>query len=209
MESNISIFSHPQPNKKIYLCQVNRKKCTGREKKIEIPDRANKGCPILFQVTIPSHTSKPQLQAKMTILSNHRLHTYKASAACHNRDITPKKRAASPLHKIHLRKRSASPPKKYLKVQTTVVEPQSVPLIMKEEERTLMVWGEEYTIKLPQGYDIYEGLRRWYPSLYEAVLQEEKLNKYEDAYNIEEDPLDMEEEELVWEKHDYLEWLFD
>jgi hypothetical protein len=140
----------------------------------------------------------------MTVLSNHRLHSYKASAATHNRDILPKKREAKPLNKIHLRKRSSSPPKKYLKLQTIPQNPPPSPVlsIMTEEERIITVWGEEYRIQLPSGYDIYDGLRRWYPSLYEAVIQEEKLEKMESS-------VEEYEMELAWDHQDYLEWLFD
>lgn len=142
----------------------------------------------------------------MTILSNYRLHSYKASASCHTRDITPKKRTLTqPSHKIQLKSRytrSITPPKKYLKLQTSEAIP--VISIMKEEERIITVWGEEYRIQLPPGYDMYEGLRRWYPSLYEAVIDEERLQKIESEATDEDPSI-----ELAWDHHDYLEWLFD
>jgi argonaute-like protein implicated in RNA metabolism and viral defense len=157
---------------------------------------------------------------KMTVLSNHRLHSYKASVASHNRDITPKKRETKPLNKMNLRKRSSSssPAKKYVKnseiiptisqvdshVISDVISQVCSPVlsIMKEEERTITVWGEEYKVSLPPGYDIYEGLRRWYPSLYEAVIEKEQAEKYYEEYYEK----DME---LFWAHQDYLEWLCD
>ena len=139
----------------------------------------------------------------MTVLSNHRLHSYKASrGASHNRDITPKKCETKFFNKMNPRKRSTSPAA-LKKIQTSVaiasVVPAPVLSIITEEERIITVWGEEYRIQLPEGYDIYDGLRRWYPSLYEAVMEEEKIDS---------NPTE-EEMELVWERQDYLEWLFD
>ncbi len=78
-----------------------------------------------------------------------------------------------------------------------------------EEERKVYVWGDEYVIRLPPGFDIYEGMRLWYPALYAAVIEEENYLKREEADFCAYDITEETERELMWERQDYLEWLFD
>lgn len=60
-------------------------------------------------------------------------------------------------------------------------------------------------MELPADFDIYEGLRRWYPTLYRAVMEEDQL--------IRGDPstpkLSEEEMEEAWARYEYLEYLSD
>ncbi len=152
----------------------------------------------------------------MTVLSNHRLHSYKCSAASHNRDISPKKIPEATMRrnslvkgkKVAVTNNLSNSSKKEENATITLEVTTPVPTIM---ERTIYVWGEQYTVQIPPNYDIYEGLRRWYPSLYEAVIQEEKLFRQEEL--MEEELLKQEvyedDDELVWAHQDYLEWLCD
>ena len=68
--------------------------------------------------------------------------------------------------------------------------------------RTIYVWGTEYTVEIPEGFDIYEGLRLWYPNLYkEAMSETEYLNTQR--------AIDEEDMEEAWAKYEYQEWLCD
>jgi len=72
--------------------------------------------------------------------------------------------------------------------------------------RKIFVKGQEYNVEIPEFFDVYEGLRRWYPSLYAAVLEEEEEMRY--SYETETDPAEQDIEEM-WAHYDYLEWLCD
>ena len=139
----------------------------------------------------------------MTILSNHRIHTYKATASLHKRDLSPKK---TPLNKMPRHKMSSHTKNKFLSLKalariTKTSELTTTPIQM--ETRSIYVWGEEYQIQLPSGFDIYEGLRIWYPSLYIEVIKEEY------AENNQKDNLDEDDVEAAWSHYEYLEWLCD
>ncbi len=71
--------------------------------------------------------------------------------------------------------------------------------------RRINVWDQEYLLELPEDFDIYEGLRRWYPALYEMVMEEESLVRGTPATP----KMTEEEVEEAWAKYDYLEWLSD
>lgn len=72
------------------------------------------------------------------------------------------------------------------------------------ELRTIYVGDCEYTVEIPEGYDIYEGLRVYYPELYDQVLEEES----EHRLDYTQDRL-TEDCEAAWDYLDYLEWLYD
>jgi hypothetical protein len=84
-----------------------------------------------------------------------------------------------------------------LKRSITALVPQSIMV-----NRTITVNNESYMVELPQEFDIYEGLRTWYPTLYEMVLEElaYERNQY-DACEMSDDD--------AWAKYDYLEWMCD
>ena len=67
------------------------------------------------------------------------------------------------------------------------------------------MWDKEYVVEIPAEFDIYEGLRRWYPDLYRAVMQEEELIRAEPSTP----PLSEEEMEEAWARYEYLEYLSD
>ena len=150
----------------------------------------------------------------MTILSNHRVHTYKASATRIRRDISPKK--VPVLKTTYTKKNQTITPKMLANLMLILKSsPQIAAPLMRPEPsaplavmttRTISVWNHEYTVEIPDGYDIYEGLRRWYPSLYEAAMEEEK---YERSLITMEEGLTEEDIEQAWAHQDYLEWLCD
>lgn len=82
-------------------------------------------------------------------------------------------------------------------------EPSAPPAIMNM--RVIHVWDQEFYVDIPEGFDIYEGLRRWYPDLYDAVIEEDYLVRGTPATPKMTD----EEVEAAWAKYDYLEWLSD
>ena len=73
--------------------------------------------------------------------------------------------------------------------------------------RTICVYDKIYNIDLPVGFDIYEGLRRWYPALYEAVIEEQAA--WDKTYIPATNQLTDEEEDAMWDHYDYLESLCD
>jgi hypothetical protein len=92
-----------------------------------------------------------------------------------------------------------------LKVAVTVLAPTpSAPPAVMTLQR-IQVWDQEYLLEIPEGFDIYEGLRRWYPELYDAVMEEESHVKGTPATPKMTD----EEVEEAWARYDYLEWLSD
>ena len=164
----------------------------------------------------------------MTVLSNHRVHSYKATAANYRRDISPKKvpflnttnskrvRSFSPktrerfTHLLKLVQASmdmpSAPPSS--PALMSFPEPSAPPAITYT--RTIYVWDQEYKVEIPEGFDIYEGLRLSYPELYTAVINEE--NTMRNTYPILEEDQDLvteEDIEAAWAHYDYLEYLYD
>ena len=72
-------------------------------------------------------------------------------------------------------------------------------------DRTIYVWGQEYHVEIPSDFDIYEGLRRWYPALYKAVVEEDEMIRAEPSTPS----LTEEEMEAAWARYEYLEYLSD
>jgi hypothetical protein len=163
----------------------------------------------------------------MTILSTHRIHTYKSSASIRIRDPSPKK-AALFVKSTYKRNRSSSPKHNALmkllldtvapKVQEPIAphpSPSAPPAVM--QTRTICVWGTPYQVEMPEEYDIYEGLRLWYPNLYIEVCAEMEsdrnsttifsCNLYKEDC-IHQQISDQEYEEM-WAHYDLLEWLYD
>lgn len=156
----------------------------------------------------------------MTIISTHRMHSYKATSVRH-RDISPKK---MPYQKTSFNKKTHDVTPKtivdmlwILKAAETMpvtpppspqmitcVEPSAPPAIMTT--RTIYVWDCAYTVEIPENFDIYEGLSLWYPSLYKAVIEEQEYEK--NLINMEEG-LTEDDVETAWAHLDYLEWLCD
>jgi hypothetical protein len=149
----------------------------------------------------------------MTILSNHRFHSYKASTVRH-RDISPKKMPIQPAATNYKKKQDvsktmdsilriliAAEPTKHLS-PTPPPTPSAPPAVMAS--RTIYVRDDEYVVHLPIEMDLYDGLKMLYPSLYDAVIQEdnEMMSQYEPRGNDD----DYEE---AWAHYDYLEYLYD
>ena len=78
-----------------------------------------------------------------------------------------------------------------------------VPVIMNM--RVIHVWDQEFCVGIPEGFDVYEGLRKWYPSLYEMAMEEENFVRGSPATPKMTD----EEVDEAWAKYDYMEWLSD
>jgi hypothetical protein len=82
---------------------------------------------------------------------------------------------------------------------------EAVDAIEAKIKRKIYICDVEYIVELPAEYDIYEGLRCWYPHLYEAVMYEEQQIKdtnLENKYN--EDIF-----EQTWSYIDYVESIYD
>lgn len=157
----------------------------------------------------------------MTLLMNHRYYSYNIPT---NRNKNTKK-------VIEKRPRKSSPffkrkENNVLKISNllTVVEEKIVPTTPPSSpvlpipsappaiftNRSVYVNGAEYIVEIPEDFDIYEGLRRWYPSLYHAVLEEENEIRYEtELMNQNEDIITEEDYEAAINHMDYLEWLYD
>jgi hypothetical protein len=156
----------------------------------------------------------------MTLLTNHRITAYNKAHMARPRGRTAsrtrpmrnsitfnKKRdstlqilMALPEMKVARAGTNAPPPSSF---QTAWPAPSAPPAIM--HMRAVHVWDTEYHLDIPEGMDIYEGLRRWYPDLYEAVMEEEGIIRGEPSTP----KLTDDEMEAAWAKYDYLEWLSD
>jgi len=99
-------------------------------------------------------------------------------------------------------------------------EAQSAPSPAPCEKRTKMItrkiciWEKEHIVRLPEGFDIYEGLNLWYPDLYMAVLEEDEYHRWMDKYRKEEDDIIAKMDgwraaEAQESYADYMEWLYD
>lgn len=151
--------------------------------------------------------------SKMSIISNHRVQNCKAMS----RRSTPSKKmpiqVAFPIKKknvvplpmeifisLLLKANSIVPP-----APVAPLKPSAPPAEMTT--RTICVYDKIYNIDLPVGFDIYEGLRRWYPALYEAVIEEQAA--WDKTYIPTTNQLTDEEEDAMWDHYDYLESLCD
>ncbi len=154
------------------------------------------------------YSSIQVIPSKMTVLLNHRVYAYKASMN-RRRDISPKKTA---IQKIPFNKKTVVQQKTVSKLMWILTQPVEVsppvpsapPAIM--ETRTICVWDQYHTVTLPEGFDIYEGLRQWYPTLYKAAMDEEEYNR---QLNMMEGGFTEADMEDAWAHQDYLEWLYD
>lgn len=139
----------------------------------------------------------------MTVLSTHRYNTYKATPGPYKRSVTPKK-TLTPSMKNNL----LSPFAK----STITIKPVIMP-----SKRKIVVFGKEFEVEMPEGYDIYEGLRRWYPGLYNIVLIEDKnasslvLRTFSKSaeMNRKKDQYEEDDYEAMWDEFDYNEAMND
>lgn len=82
---------------------------------------------------------------------------------------------------------------KNIKQNITTASPLLAPSRTKLTKRTIYVFETEFQVDLPEEYDIYEGLRRWYPILYKVVIAEEKYWQYRSQIALEDDEFDYTE----------------
>jgi hypothetical protein len=78
----------------------------------------------------------------------------------------------------------------------------------------IVVQGDKYQVEIPEGCDVYYALQRWYPSLYEALMEEgctngETLSSCYPELPIYEETMTEDDNEDAWAHYDYLEWLYD
>ncbi len=131
----------------------------------------------------------------MLCISNHRvINSYKMRATVSRRTTR---------HSVYRRRNSYSKKETNTNVNPSLLKKNDAVLIQQNiVNRTIVVNNESYMVELPEEFDIYEGLRTWYPTLYEMVLEEldYERNHYADPEMSEED---------AWAKYDYLEWMCD
>jgi len=65
--------------------------------------------------------------------------------------------------------------------------------------QTIYVVGIAYCVELPKDCDLYNGLQRWYPDIYNAVIREDQATNTALYDTI----------EAAWDQVDYQEWLCD
>ena len=133
-------------------------------------------------------------KCKMTILSNHRLHSYKATTAKYcriiNRKSTPMKAyqqntkySTQNIVELFMNKNKAGVKKEEHIQQTHTQQKESAPLVMALT-----------------GHNVYEDIYGWYPIIYDSMHAEDQ--KYE---SIEEENV----YEEMWDHLDYLEYMCD
>lgn len=143
----------------------------------------------------------------MTLLTNHRITARNKASRAKPMAMTRSVKIVLATPQYHKKRTSTLQILKALpelKLATlTAPAPSAPPAVMTL--RRIYIWDQEYLLEIPEGFDIYEGLRRWYPELYEAVMEEENLVRGTPATPKMTD----EEVEAAWAKYDYLEWLSD
>ena len=153
--------------------------------------------PTSIAYAYPRSASKFIPRPKMTILSNHRLHSYKATASSHRRILTPKKTPVKSSSICRRRRIIITFPlteKAYTITNKLVKTIDST--VKVEEPVTLSI--EEMNIY----EDMYGG---WNPSLYNEINIEYDLDNSADY----EDYLTEADNEEAWAHLDYIEWLGD
>ena len=135
--------------------------------------------------------SKTIYPSKMTIISNHRVHSYKASASVRTRDISPKKiniQIYMPLNKHHT-KQIAMPHRKHCTKQIAIpkiddeIKPSYIP-------STLLKTMANYT----------NGVK------YKVIMS---IEGEDDVIEDSADDCIDDDMEKAWAHYDYLEWLYD
>jgi hypothetical protein len=128
----------------------------------------------------------------MTILSNHRLHSYKSSASKHHRVVTPKKVPQTQTGRRILIKISVTPKKSSINKKTI-------------QEKSVVEEVKPVSLSI-EGFNIYEELYGgWNPTLYNEMNAEYDLDNSMDS---DEEYSEADNEEM-WAHLDYLEWLID
>ena len=123
----------------------------------------------------------------MTLLSTHRSHSY-------NHNMYPKKLAFSvTLNMISERSNSKVVSKAQERLRQAHIRKHAM------VPQTIYIWGIAYCVKLPKDCDLYSGLQRWYPDIYELAIQEDQMTNTALYDTIEE----------AWDYADYQEWLRD
>ena len=147
--------------------------------------------------------------SKMSIISNHRVQNCKAMS---RRSSLSKKMPIQVAFPIKKKNVVPLPMEIFISLllkANSIVPPMPKPSAPPAEmtTRTICVYDKFYNIELPVGFDIYEGLRRWYPALYEAVIEEQAA--WDKTYIPATNQLTDEEEDAMWDQYDYLESLCD
>lgn len=117
----------------------------------------------------------------MTIISNHRNHTYKASASIHRRDISPKK--------INIQKNTLN--KKMINKSTSI-------------EHALMLNTIDVSEILPSLVSTFTNYLSGFT--YKVIMPINYLCEEEEPTH---DEMTDEDYEDMWNHYDYLEWLYD
>lgn len=72
--------------------------------------------------------------------------------------------------------------------------------------RSITIYDTDYTVVIPKDFDIYEGLRMYYPDLYTLAIKEDR--ELSDISRLDEYDNEDEFEERM-SRMDYLEWIHD
>ena len=77
----------------------------------------------------------------------------------------------------------------------------------KPVTRYVTVYDEPFKVLLPRHIPLHEGLRRWYPKLYELVMQEDEQQIYDETtlHGDEED----DDGFTYWDRLECMEWMYD
>jgi hypothetical protein len=148
----------------------------------------------------------------MTIISNYRVHNTKA-LKYHNNKFKLPTNINRVLNTLQNKKSQKTQMDFYFaklrKSSQKVPQPSAPPAILST--RTIYIWNVEYKVEIPIEFDIYEGLRLYYPELYTAVIEEDEANRNNISIDLddEEDTMIDEEAEKLWAQYEYLEYICD
>jgi hypothetical protein len=151
----------------------------------------------------------------MTILANHRISSNKkarrlspAVGKMPFKSNLPYNKKSTTMNKLieamfYVRPSTKVAPTLHSPTMRKIPVPSAPPCAMVH--RTIYVWDQEYYVEIPSDFDIYGGLRRWYPALYKAVMEEEELVRGDPSTPS----LTEDEIEQAWARYEYLEYISD
>jgi hypothetical protein len=80
--------------------------------------------------------------------------------------------------------------------------------LAKPVTRYVTVYDEPFKVLLPAHVPLYDGLRRWYPKLYDLAVLEDEEQVY-DAPGSSSGEDDEDDYYGYWDRLEYMEWMYD
>jgi len=129
------------------------------------------------------------------------------------RNLLRSQKVAAQVHRFHKQKQHATrtklTPTKW-KLYQLMFHTRTIPIIATKQTRTLTkqvtryitVYNTAFRVEVPKNYSVDHALERYYPNLYQIMVQEADEN--DDYYGP-----SYEDYDELWDRLDYQEWMCD